>query len=129
MRRAFELAFATCHLFAGSRPAFESVERVEFRRPVDVGALMRMRSWVLRAEGDRVAVLVEAATLVPARLESTQTNRFTFVFRASPAHGQQQLRRVLPGGAGDLQRLSAHFAQQLLAEGGGGGDSDGGGTV
>jgi hypothetical protein len=29
LRRAFELAFATCYVFAGSRPVFDSIDDVQ----------------------------------------------------------------------------------------------------
>lgn len=51
LRRAFELAFASCYVFAGSRPIFDCVDDVQFKKPVDVGDLMRLRSCVLHAEG------------------------------------------------------------------------------
>lgn len=47
MRRAFELAFATTYLFAGSRPSFVRVDDVTFRNPVDVGSLLRFTSHVV----------------------------------------------------------------------------------
>jgi len=50
MRRAFELAFATCYSFAGSRPAFLLVEEISFKKPVDVGDLLRLKSSVLHVE-------------------------------------------------------------------------------
>lgn len=34
MRRAFELAFSTCYVFAGARPLFLEVDHVDFRKPV-----------------------------------------------------------------------------------------------
>jgi acyl-coenzyme A thioesterase 9 len=50
MRRAFELAFSTCYAFAGTRPAFLLVDDITFRRPVDVGDLLRLKSHVLHVE-------------------------------------------------------------------------------
>ncbi|KAI8462884.1 MAG: HotDog domain-containing protein [Monoraphidium minutum] len=110
LRRAFELGFATCYLFAGSRPVFDCVDDVQFKKPVDVGDLMRLRSCVLHAEGDRVVVVVEASVIAPERLASSPTNAFTFTFRAAPSGAHSRLRRVLPGGQSDLRRLEAHFA-------------------
>ena len=40
MRRAFELAFATCYNFGGGRPKFVEVDDISFLEPVDVGDLM-----------------------------------------------------------------------------------------
>lgn len=50
MRRAFELAFATCYSFAGSRPAFLLVDDIAFRMPVDVADLLRLKSSVIHVE-------------------------------------------------------------------------------
>ncbi|GBF87343.1 acyl-coenzyme A thioesterase, mitochondrial [Raphidocelis subcapitata] len=114
LRRAFELAFATCYVFAGSRPVFDSIDDVQFKKPVDVGDLMRLASCVLHAEGDKVVVLVEASVVAPERLASSPTNAFTFAFRAAPSGAQSRLRRALPGDAGDLERLRQHWADAAL---------------
>ena len=46
-RRAFELAFATSYMFAGSRPRFRQVGEIKFKKPVEVGDLLRLRSTVV----------------------------------------------------------------------------------
>ena len=48
MRRAFELAHSTCHLLTACRPRTVLVDEIQFKRPVDVGDLVRFRSRVLR---------------------------------------------------------------------------------
>jgi acyl-coenzyme A thioesterase 9 len=48
MRRAFELAHSAAHLFSASRPRTVTVGEVQFRAPVNVGDLLRFRSWVLK---------------------------------------------------------------------------------
>jgi acyl-coenzyme A thioesterase 9 len=47
MRRAFELAYATCYMFGGARPRFLEVDDVSFQSPVDVGDLVVFNSRVL----------------------------------------------------------------------------------
>ena len=47
VHRAFSLAEATAYLFAGVRPHFLEVDRIEFTKPVDIGDLVRLRSRVL----------------------------------------------------------------------------------
>lgn len=44
MRRAFELGFATAYLFGGRRPDFIMVDEISFKKPVDVGNLLRLKS-------------------------------------------------------------------------------------
>ena len=51
-RRAFELAFATSYLFAGSRPTFTQVGEITFKRAVEVGDLLRLHSTVLYTHED-----------------------------------------------------------------------------
>ena len=46
MRRAFDAAFSTCYLFAGSRPHFLELERVDFKKPVDIGNVVKFVSTV-----------------------------------------------------------------------------------
>lgn len=59
-RRAYELAFATAYMFAGSRPIFVEVDEVTFQRPVDVGDLLRFKSCILHTQpskdGTRVSL-------------------------------------------------------------------------
>eukprot|EP00892_Ulva_mutabilis_P002977 jgi/Ulvmu1/12680/UM094_0037.1 len=115
MRRAYELAFATVHMFAGSRPRFVQVDRVDFKMPVDVGDLLSFRSCIMHArnlldhpDGARgqIFVQVEASVNRPEHGTSATTNTFSFTFEtdltANPgAPGGQgatvrTLKRVLP---------------------------------
>jgi acyl-coenzyme A thioesterase 9 len=41
MRRAFEIAFSCCYVFAGSRPHFLAVDDVTFKRPVEIGTMLQ----------------------------------------------------------------------------------------
>ncbi len=62
MRQAFELAFSTAYLFAGSRPSFKMVDEIIFHKPVDIGNLLRFKSFVLYSEMDpRPMVHVEVS--------------------------------------------------------------------
>ena len=49
MRYGFEVAWSTCHLFAGSRPFFVEVDEISFRKPVNIGDLIRFQSVVLHS--------------------------------------------------------------------------------
>ncbi|KAL4856193.1 Zinc finger MYND domain-containing protein 10 [Chlorella vulgaris] len=87
MRRAFELAHSSTYLFAGTRPQAVEVEQVTFQRPVSVGDLMRLKSWVAHtwvapsAPTQGMAhVQVEASVTQPERRSSVVTNTFNFVF-------------------------------------------------
>jgi acyl-coenzyme A thioesterase 9 len=92
MRRAFELAHSTSYLLAASRPRTVVVDEIQFKRPVDVGDLLRFRSRVLKAWNDPEAVReavpsrgfvhvqVVASVVKPEAVQSYETNTFNFVF-------------------------------------------------
>lgn len=48
MRRAFELAHATAYMLSACRPHVVMVDEIKFIRPVDIGDLVRYKSWVLK---------------------------------------------------------------------------------
>lgn len=104
MRRAYELAFATCYVFAGARPIFREVDHVDFRKPVDVGNLLRFKACVLYTEVDRVDrplihVEVVANVTQPEARTSEVSNTFYFTFSVDSEiskTGIMPVRRVLP---------------------------------
>ena len=49
IRRAFELAHACAYMFSSCRPQTVRVDEIQFKKPVDVGDLVRYKAWVLRA--------------------------------------------------------------------------------
>ncbi len=86
-RRAYELAWATGFQFLGTRPVFVEVDEITFKRPVDVGDLLRLRSRVLWAAPKStdptqavVHVQVVASVSQPEFVKSDITNTFVFVF-------------------------------------------------
>ena len=95
MRYALELAFATAYAFSGCAPTTRSIAQVDFVRPVEVGALLALKSHVVHVcDKGRVCVDVTAAVWRPGLRESTLTNNFSFVFDASKA--PRPLKDVLP---------------------------------
>uniref|UniRef100_A0A7S0LQL3 HotDog ACOT-type domain-containing protein n=1 Tax=Coccolithus braarudii TaxID=221442 RepID=A0A7S0LQL3_9EUKA len=112
MRRAFELAYSTCYLFAGSRPIFEQVEHVSFRAPVDVGSLLRLSAQVVLTQPQRAEPLITVdVTAVVARPEerlSVLSNTFTFTFSLSPDEmvrtGNVLVKAVLPSNSEEALR-------------------------
>jgi acyl-coenzyme A thioesterase 9 len=110
VHRAFSLAEATAYLFAGARPTFLEVDRIEFRKPVDIGDLVRLKSRVLYSSSNVAAaaaaaagsgadkvVLVEVICQIvrPEKAASLLSNRFHFVFKF-PADNDVVLKEVLP---------------------------------
>ena len=69
--------------------------QVDFVRPIEVGALLALKSHVVHVcDQGRVCVDVTAAVWKPGLRESTLTNNFSFVFDASKA--PRPLKDVLP---------------------------------
>jgi acyl-coenzyme A thioesterase 9 len=106
MRRAFEAAFSTCYLFGGSRPHFLELEKVTFKRPVDIGNLVKFISHVSYSsnndggQGEHAIVHVETEAFVvnPENCTSYLSNVFHFTF-ALNLHLEplnKKLKTVLP---------------------------------
>lgn len=127
MRRAYEVAFATCYVFAGARPTFLEVDEIAFVRPVEVADLLRLRAVVLHtamlrdkgggcsdgqggASGSgggrmgRVHVEVVASRTKPESRFAETTTVFHFTFEVSLPDGQV-LKRVLPATPEDALRV------------------------
>lgn len=101
MRRALELAYATAYAFGGTEPRLVELERVDFIRPVDVGALLALTSLVTLTRQSRQAdqhpiihVNVQAATWRPQIRESILANTFSFVFALPGA--PRNIKTVVP---------------------------------
>ena len=80
MRYALELAFATAYAYGGAAPLTRSIARVDFVRPVDVGSLLALKSYVVHVVGKTLCVDVSAAVWKPGTRESNLSNTFNFVF-------------------------------------------------
>jgi acyl-coenzyme A thioesterase 9 len=117
LRRAFELSFACCYLFAGSRPAFFRCDDVSFAQPVDVGDLMRFSARVLAAwrPEDGASPLLVAVEAVAERARPDErsvatTNTFRYVFRCDVSL-RSPPRVPVPTTAEDAQRVAAMLAE------------------
>lgn len=80
-------AHSTAYMIAACRPRTVLVDEIQFKRPVEVGDLLRFRSWVLAAwptktnsESSIIHVQVEASVVKPEALQSYETNTFNFLF-------------------------------------------------
>lgn len=119
MRRAYEIAFSTCYLFAGARPEFYQVAHVDFLSPVDVGDLMRFDSAVLYTHtgqetgSPHVHVQVVASICRPERVHSSISNTFNFVFRVP---SKATVRKVLPANLDQAKRMIDRMTADLEDE-------------
>ncbi len=111
MRKAFELAFATAHLFSGGRPVILEVDDVAFKKPVSIGDLLQFESIVLYTRqrdfisGKRypqVHVEVTAIVSDPSTQTSSVTNTFNFTF-AIP--DKVRVLDVIPATEGEAARM------------------------
>lgn len=130
MRRAFEIAFSTAYVFGGIRPLFLEVDHVDFRRPVDVGDFLRLKSCVLYTETEnleqpRIHVEVIAHVTQPELKSSEVSNTFYFTFSLDPEclepGVEPVVRRVLPATEEEartfLARVEAdHIVHQLAVQ-------------
>lgn len=130
MRRAYELGFATAFLFAGSRPQFAEVGRVDFIAPVNVGDLLRLDSVVLyttpkrsESEGTRRVVVrppeihveVTAHVVQPETRTSSTVNTFMFAFTVPDL---DEVKRIIPATTDEAARMLARQAAAGVDEGG-----------
>ena len=105
-RRAYEIAFSTCYLFAGSRPEFSEMLHVDFLTPVDVADLMRFDSCVLYTKVDaghpEVHVQVIAMICKPEEVTSRVSNTFNFIFKVPL---KATLKKVLPSNLDQAKKI------------------------
>jgi acyl-coenzyme A thioesterase 9 len=129
MRRAFELAFATCYMFGGDKPRFLEVDDISFDKPVDVGDLLVFKSRVLYTmpEGGNlgsyvdkhegfplVNVEVECWVTCPESKRAEVSNHFYFTF-ALPA--KDTCRRVLPANIDQARRMAQRMCDDEIQAG------------
>ena len=111
MHRAYDLALATCYTFAGAYPKFKAVGEVTFKKPVDIGDLVRLRSRVVYASDNEdgsfkptAHVEVECQVVRPEKASSFVSNTFDFSFTFDRSTNIS-LKRVLPCRREEAERL------------------------
>ena len=80
------LAQANAYLFSGLHSTLTMVDKITFRRPVEISDLIRLRSRCTYCSNElprRMVVQVTVDVVHPERGESFQSNNFTFVFTCS----------------------------------------------
>lgn len=123
MRRSYELAFATAFLFAGARPQFIEVDRVQFLSPVKVGDLLKLESRVLYTTPKRTSrngaravivrppeVHVEVLTHVvrPGERCAKHVNTTMMTFALPEA---EAVKRVLPSSTDEARRMLTRMGE------------------
>jgi len=102
MRQAFELAFITAYQFLGSQPVFREIDRIVFRRPVEISDILRFESCVIWTSPKSVEqqilhplvhVEVIATIIRPEKQLTMNSNVFHFTFESRDG---RDVKRVLP---------------------------------
>lgn len=114
INKAYMLAQANAYLFSGLHSTLTMVDKITFRRPVEISDLIRLRSRCTYSSDEmprRMVVQVTVDVVHPERGESFQSNKFTFVFTCSDdgrnsdsGSGTVNRKMIVP-----LNRLEADF--------------------
>lgn len=102
------------HARAWGSTSGTQVDEITFKRPVDVGDLLRLRSRVLWSAAKdpslaTVHVQVIASVSQPEAVKSDITNTFAFVFEVETARLAQGLKRILPATAEEAGLMGGYF--------------------
>eukprot|EP00443_Scrippsiella_acuminata_P016013 CAMPEP_0115224526 /NCGR_PEP_ID=MMETSP0270-20121206/29618_1 /TAXON_ID=71861 /ORGANISM="Scrippsiella trochoidea, Strain CCMP3099" /LENGTH=447 /DNA_ID=CAMNT_0002638835 /DNA_START=37 /DNA_END=1380 /DNA_ORIENTATION=- len=125
MRRAYELARSTAHLFGGRRPVFHELDEVTFKAPVSVGDMVKFEACVLYTSekmdpAGRATIHTEvvAHVLKPETRQTLLSNTFNFTFGltknidgsgGSVLGTDIELRRVLPATSAEAYRIVERY--------------------
>eukprot|EP01095_Lingulamoeba_sp_RSL-Kostka_P003474 TRINITY_DN14448_c0_g1_i1.p1 TRINITY_DN14448_c0_g1~~TRINITY_DN14448_c0_g1_i1.p1 ORF type:complete len:454 (+),score=123.15 TRINITY_DN14448_c0_g1_i1:57-1418(+) len=108
MRRAYELGFSTAYLFLGVSPVFREVDKVVFKRPVNIGNLLNFRSKVLYKSVSKttnnplIHIEVIAKVIDPEGVTSKESNTFHFTFEN--IHGTK-VKNIYPSSVEEAQSV------------------------
>mmetsp|Transcript_35562 Transcript_35562/g.92714 ORF Transcript_35562/g.92714 Transcript_35562/m.92714 type:complete len:502 (-) Transcript_35562:823-2328(-) len=83
MRKAFEMAHTQAYLYGNSRPIVQAVDKIRFRKPVEVGSILSLKTKVVYARGypfTSAQVKVDAEVINPTTGNRDLTNDFFFTF-------------------------------------------------
>lgn len=90
MRMALELSWTAAYLYSKFRPKLCHISDIGFFKPVDVGSLLRMHSYVTYTELSYVQILVHAEVFDPRGMPST-TNNFHYTYEVP-----EEVNKVIP---------------------------------
>mmetsp|Transcript_40 Transcript_40/g.62 ORF Transcript_40/g.62 Transcript_40/m.62 type:complete len:472 (-) Transcript_40:232-1647(-) len=116
VRRAYELAYASAYMFGGHVPRFRELDEVVFKKPVDVGDLVRFRAFVLYTSTHMhdlptAHIQVDAFVTKPENMSSTLSNTFNFTFEF-PA--ETLLRDIVPESLEEAITIVTRFQNDLI---------------
>ncbi|KAN0080039.1 HotDog domain containing protein [Tylopilus felleus] len=99
MRLAYELGFANSCLFTRSHVSFLSLDNISFRKPVNIGSILRLESQILNTSHPgklpaAVHVRVQANVIDVQTGQEETTNDFRFTFAQDDSH--HGMPRIVP---------------------------------
>lgn len=111
MRRAYDLAAATSYTFAGKPAHLHEIDRINFKHPVEIGDLVRLKSKIVYSNNDPIkpSVVCEVICQIvrPEKTSSSVSNTFNFTFGFSD---QVNPRRVLPSSMEEAESILKYSA-------------------
>ncbi|KAJ1729635.1 hypothetical protein LPJ61_003427 [Coemansia biformis] len=102
MRLAHELSFANGSVFTKSRPVYVSLDDFSFRKPVNIGSILKLTSQIVYSEPEHGMFRVEVEADVIDNLADTMCRTNTFYFNFSCPDGS--VPRVIPRSYGDMMK-------------------------
>ncbi|KAJ1644139.1 hypothetical protein LPJ64_004151 [Coemansia asiatica] len=102
MRLAHELSFANGSVFTQSRPLYVSLDDFSFKKPVNIGSILRLKSQVVFSEPENRTFQVAVSADVIDNMKSTVERTNTFYFNFCCPGGS--VRRVVPRSYEDMMK-------------------------
>ncbi|KAJ1996010.1 hypothetical protein GGI26_000593 [Coemansia sp. RSA 1358] len=102
MRLAHELSFANGSVFTQSRPSYVSLDDFSFKKPVNIGSILRLTSQVVYSEPENKTFQVAVSADVIDNMKNTteRTNTFYFNFCCPSS----KVRRIIPRTYEDMMK-------------------------
>ncbi|KAJ1720410.1 hypothetical protein LPJ53_004961 [Coemansia erecta] len=102
MRLAHELSFANGSVFTQSRPSYVSLDDFSFKKPVNIGSILRLKSQVVYSEPENKTFQVAVSADVIDNMRNTAERTNTFYFNFCCPGGV--VRRIVPRSYEDMMK-------------------------
>ncbi|KAJ1943756.1 hypothetical protein GGF37_002504 [Kickxella alabastrina] len=102
MRLAHELSFANGSVFTKSRPSYVSLDDFSFKKPVNIGSILRLKSQVVYSEPESKTFQVAVSADVIDNMKNSTERTNTFYFNFCCPSGV--VRRVVPRSYEDMMK-------------------------
>ncbi|KAJ1964236.1 hypothetical protein GGI12_001560, partial [Dipsacomyces acuminosporus] len=102
MRLAHELSFANGSVFTQSRPSYVSLDDFSFKKPVNIGSILKLSSEVVYSEPENKTFQVAVSADVIDNMKNTMERTNTFYFNFYCPRGL--VRKVVPRSYKDMMK-------------------------